>query len=163
MTNEPDVPSSTLALTSVVASGLPLDVGTMTAPWFYDVPAVFNRRPAPAEMDALRGSAGHAHLVKSGYPDVGMEVSDRRLIISHTNLGQLEQGLATVIANYVDTVSHAVLLERTRKDDAARLDLSERVDRAAEVVRVATRVRFIPDSAVSIDTGVMAELARDGD
>jgi hypothetical protein len=59
MTNQPDAPSALLALTSVVASGLPVDLGSATADRFYEVPAVFNRRPAPVETDALRGSEGH--------------------------------------------------------------------------------------------------------
>lgn len=165
MTNQPDVPSAVLNLTSVVASGLPTDLGSATASTFYDVPAVFNRRPAPEEMDALRGSEGHDYLVRAGYPDVRMDVRDRRLIISRTNLGQLERGLATVIANYVDSVSRAALSARTRKQDAAQLAMDERTERAAEVTRAATRVRFIPhttDTSEDIDTAALAQLSTDG-
>lgn len=158
MTNQPDAPSAPLVLTSVVASGLPVDLGFATAARFYDVPAVFNRRPSPVEMDALRGSEGHEHLVRAGYPEVTMDVRDRRLIISHTNLGQLERGLATVIANSVDFISRAALLVQERKQDAAQTDLDERTERAAEVTRAATRVRFIPDSAPGTDTAAMTQI-----
>jgi hypothetical protein len=80
-----------------------------------------------------------------------MDVPDRRLIISNTNLAQLEGGLARVIANHVDTVSRAALRAQERKQDAAQLDLDERTERAAEVMRAATRVRFIPDPANTTD------------
>lgn len=165
MTNQPDAPSVVLNLTSVVASGLPNDLGAAPASPFYDVPAVFNRRPAPAEMDALRGAAAHDYLAGAGYPDVTLDVRDRRLIISHTNLGELEHGLATTIADYIDTVSRAALLDQERKQDAAQLDMEERTERAAEVTRAATRVRFIPhtvDPADEPDSAALVEHSTDG-
>lgn len=168
MTNQPEAPSAVLNLTSVIASGLPIDLGLASAEEFYDVPAVFNRRPSSAEMDALRGAAGHDYLVRRGYGHVGMEVRDRRLIISHTNLEQLEQGLATVIADYVDMVSRAALAAQERKQEAAQLATDERSERAADVTRGATRVRFIPHSVASAelteraDAVALAQLSTDG-
>lgn len=147
MTNLPEAPSVPLALTSVVASGLPVDLGeTMSEP-FYEVPAVFNRRPDSVEMDALCGSDAHDRLTRSGYSEVTMDVRDRRLIIGHTNLGQLERGLATVIATIVDTVSRDALAEKERLRQVARTDSDERAERAQNVTRAAQRIRFIPMEA----------------
>jgi len=144
MTNPPDAPSVPLALTSVIASGLPVDLGELVSEPFYDVPAVFNRRPDSVEMDALRGADGHDRLTRAGYSSVTMDVRDRRLIIGNTNLGQLERGLATVIATIVDTVSRDALREKDRLRDLARTDFDEREARAQEITRAAARIRFIP-------------------
>jgi hypothetical protein len=144
MTNTPDAPSVPLALTSVIASGLPVDLGEFVSEPFYDVPAVFNRRPDAVEMDALRGATGHDRLTRAGYSEVTMDVRDRRLIIGHTNLGQLERGLATVIATIVDTVSRDALREKDRQREIARTDFDEREARAQDVTRAAARIRFIP-------------------
>jgi hypothetical protein len=153
MTNPPDAPSVPLALTGVVASGLPVDLGEVTAEPFYEVPAVFNRRPDSGEMDALRGATAHDRLTRTGYSEVTIDVRDRRLLIGHTNLGQLERGLASVIATIVDTVSRDALLEKARLRDAARTDSDERAARAQDVTRAASRIRFMPeerDSAVAV-------------
>lgn len=147
MTNLPEAPSVPLALTSVVASGLPVDLGHANSAPFYDVPAVFNRRPDTVEMDALRGSYGHQRLLQSGYSDVTMDVRDRRLIIGHTNLEQLERGLATIIATIIDQVSRDALAERERLLQIARTDHNERAERAHDVSQAAERIRFIPMSA----------------
>lgn len=144
MTNPPEAPSVPLALTSVIASGLPVDLGEVTSEPFYDVPAVFNRRPDPVEMDALRGPDAHDRLTRAGYSEVTLDVRDRRLIIGHTNLGQLERGLATVIATIVDTVSRDALAEKDRLRQIARTDFDERAVRAQDVTRAAERIRFIP-------------------
>lgn len=149
MTNLPEAPSVRLALTGVVASGLPVDLGEAMAASFYDVPAVFNRRPDSVEMDALRGSDAHDRLTRSGYSEVTMEVRDRRLIIGHTNLGQLERGLATAIATIVDTVSRDALSEKERLRQVARADSDERAVRTQDVTRAAERIRFIPAEADS--------------
>ncbi|ROP72577.1 hypothetical protein [Curtobacterium sp. PhB115] len=144
MTNRSEAATTPLALTSVVASGLPSELGTPSAAKYYEVPAVFNRRPDAVEMAALRGADGHAQLVTAGYPDVTLEIQDRRLVIGHTNLPQLERGLATVVATIVDTVSRAALLDRERVRDAARADFDDRAARAREVTRAAERIRFEP-------------------
>lgn len=121
-----------------------MDLGAPTTDQFYDVPAVFNRRPDSTEMDALRGSSGHRRLLEYGYSEVTMDVSDRRLIIGHTNLGQLERGLATVIATIVDTISRESLAENERLRQVARTDHDQRADRAHDVALAAERIRFVP-------------------
>jgi len=145
MTNPSEAASAPLALTSVVASGLPSDLGTPQAATFYDVPAVFNRRPDATETAALRGADGHARLAAAGYPDVTLEVHDRRLVIGHTNLDQLERGLSNAIATVVDAVSRASLLEKEASRDAARADFDDRTARAQDVTRAAARIHFVPE------------------
>jgi hypothetical protein len=156
MTNPPDAPSVPLALTSVIASGLPVDLGGLTSEPFYEVPAVFNRRPDSVEMDAIRGAVAHDHLTRAGYSEVSMDVRDRRLIIGHTNLGQLERGLATVIATIIDTVSRDALREKDRLRDLARTDFDERAVRARDVTRAAGRIRFIPAEPLSATAAMPA-------
>ncbi|MBF4586401.1 MULTISPECIES: hypothetical protein [Curtobacterium] len=145
MTDQSEAASTPLALTSVVASGLPTELGKPTAAKYYDVPAVFNRRPDAAEMAGLRGADGHAQLVTAGYPDVTLDVQDRRLVIGNTNLGQLERGLATVVATIVDVVSRASLFDKEQVRDAARIEFDDRTARAREVTRAAERIHFVPE------------------
>ncbi|RUQ09429.1 hypothetical protein [Curtobacterium sp. HSID17257] len=121
-----------------------MDLGESTTDRFYDVPAVFDRRPRNMEVDALRGSSGHRRLMEYGYSEVTMNVSDRRLIIGHTSLGQLERGLATVIATIVDNTSRESLAENERLRQLARSDHDQRADRAHDVAIAAERIRFIP-------------------
>ncbi|OIH99556.1 MULTISPECIES: hypothetical protein [unclassified Curtobacterium] len=147
MTNRSEAASTPLALTSVVASGLPTELGSPSAAATYDVPAVFNRRPDTAETTALRGELGHARLVAAGYPEVTLDVQDRRLVIGNTSLGQLERGLATVVATIVDTVSRTVLADQEEVRDAARLAFDDRTARAREVTRAAERIHFVPEPA----------------
>lgn len=144
MTNTSEPATVPLALTSVVASGLPGDLGTPQAATFYDVPAVFNRRPDAAETTGIRGADGHAQLAAAGYPDVSLDVQDRRLVIGHTNLDQLEGGLSNAIATIVDTISRAALLDKEVARDAARADFDDRTARAQDVTRAASRIHFVP-------------------
>lgn len=115
-------------------------------------------------MDGLRGAAGHQYFAARGYPNVSIDVRDRRLIISHTNLEQLELGLATVIADYVDMVSRRALVAEARRQEAAQLDMDERSERAAEGLRGATRIRFSPHPvgfAAGADAATLAQLDSD--
>ncbi len=142
-----------LALTSVVASGLPASLGTDAAERFYDVPAVFNRRPNPEEIAALEGSGSHHSLQRAGYPDVTLAVHDRRLIIGNTNLGQLERGLATVIANLVHQISSNALAAIRRSRADAQTAQEAQLARAQEITRAAERVHFTPDASNAPGSG----------
>ncbi|WIE75962.1 hypothetical protein [Curtobacterium sp. MCSS17_007] len=145
MTGQPTTADQHLALTSVVASGLPTALGTQHAEHFYDVPAVFNRRPDPHEVAALEASTSHRALERSGYPEVTLTVHDRRLVIGHTNLDQLERGLATALANLVHQISSDALLKAQRSRDDAQLAQDAQLARARDVTRAAERIRFVPD------------------
>lgn len=132
-----------LSLTSVVASGLPTSLGTDAAERFYDVPAVFNRRPNPREIAALEGAASHLWLERAGYRDVTLAVQDRRLIIGNTDLDQLERGLATAIANLIHEISTDALtaLRQSRADAQTAQDAQ--LARAQDL----TRIHFTPDAS----------------
>ncbi|WIE75195.1 hypothetical protein [Curtobacterium sp. MCSS17_007] len=145
MTGQPISADQHLALTSVVTSGLPTTLGTQHAEHFYDVPAVFNRRPSPPEVAALEASTSHKTLERSGYPEVTLAVHDRRLVIGHTNLDQLERGLATALANLVHQISGDALAKARQSRDNAQLARDEQLARAQDVTRAAERIRFVPD------------------
>lgn len=153
MTGSSTTADQHLALTSVVASGLPTSLGTDAAERFYDVPAVFNRRPNPQEIAALEGSASHHSLERVGYRDVTLAVHDRRLIIGNTNLGQLERGLATAIANLVHEISTDALtaMRQSRADAQTAHDVQ--VARARDVTRAAERIHFTPDTSGDAASG----------
>jgi hypothetical protein len=147
MTGSSTTADQHLALTSVVASGLPTTLGTDAAERFYDVPAVFNRQPNPQEIAALEGSASHHSLERAGYRDVTLAVHDRRLIIGNTNLGQLERGLATAIANLIQEISTDALTAMRQSRADAQTAQDAQVARAQDITRAAERVHFTPDSS----------------
>lgn len=142
-----------LALTSVVASGLPASLGTDAAQRFYDVPAVFNRRPNPEEIAALEGSGSHHLLQRAGYPDVTLAVHDRRLIIGNTNLGQLERGLSTAIANLVHQISSNALATIRQSRADAQTAQDAQLARAQDTTRAAERIHFTPDASATPGSG----------
>ncbi len=159
MTGSSTTADQYLALTSVVASGLPTSLGTDVAERFYDVPAVFNRRPNPQEIAALEGSESHHSLERAGYRDVTLAVHDRRLIIGGTNLGQLERGLATAIANLIHEISTDALnaVRQSRADAQTAQDAQ--TARARDVTRAAERIHFTPDTSGDAEGGAPDNLA----
>ncbi len=148
-----------LALTSVVASGLPASLGTDAAERFYDVPAVFNRRPNPEEIAALEGSGSHHSLQRAGYPDVTLAVHDRRLIIGNTNLGQLERGLSTTIANLVHQISSNALATIRQSRADAQTAQDAQLARAQDTTRAAERIHFTPDTSITPGSGTPDKVA----
>ncbi|PZF56791.1 hypothetical protein DEJ23_09610 [Curtobacterium sp. MCSS17_008] len=145
MTGQPTSNAQRLALTSVVASGLPQSIGAEGADRFYVVPAVFNRRPTAAEIAEISGPGTHARLSRAGYPDVSLRVEDRRLLIGNTNLGQLERGLAMSIANAIDEISETALEELRRKRESSDEAERARLAQARDVTLAAERIKFVPD------------------
>lgn len=141
--------TSTLALTSVIASGLPTDIGAVGAADRYTVPAVFNRRPEALEIQALGTASARTQLRDAGYPDVTLEVEDRRLLIGGTNLQELEAGLAVEVATLVDEISRNVATERQRRADVAQTESDDRAEQARVVARAAEKITFVPRSSAS--------------
>ncbi|MDQ0867861.1 hypothetical protein QFZ70_000334 [Arthrobacter sp. V1I9] len=97
--------NSPLTLTGILASALPKDLGTARAPSRYVVPVVFSRRPEPRELDLLQGSSISRRLDEAGYSDVELRVSDRRLLITNTNLVDLKSGLAQLLGIILNEVT----------------------------------------------------------
>ncbi|MCM3522216.1 MULTISPECIES: hypothetical protein [unclassified Curtobacterium] len=159
MTGSSTTADQHLALAGVVASGLPTTLGTDAAERLYDVPAVFNRRPNPQEIAALEGSGSHHSLERVGYRDVTLAVHDRRLIIGNTNLGQLERGLATAIANLVQEISTDALMAMRQSRADAQTAQDAQIARAQNITRAAERIHFTPDTSDDAAGGAPDSLA----
>ncbi|MDQ0802225.1 hypothetical protein [Arthrobacter sp. SLBN-112] len=108
---------SALSLSGVLASALPHDLGTAQGPTRYTVPAVFSRRPQPREVDLLHGAGTRQRLADAGYSDVELHVSDRRLLITNTNLVDLKAGLAHLVGMILRDISAQAAQERTDRTD----------------------------------------------
>lgn len=136
------VDAATLGLGSVLVGSLPAALMTADAPDRYTVEAVFTRRPEKDEVTEILGTETRRFLVSAGYPAVGVTVSDRRLEIGNTNLEELRDGLAHVLATRLSEISETVHARQraaaNRFNDAAE---SEQV-RAAAVAALAESVTF---------------------
>ena len=139
-TSGPDV--GALGLGSVLVGSLPAALLTDHAPERYTVEAVFTRRPERDEMTEILGSETRDRLARAGYPTVEVTVSDRRLEIANTNLEELRDGLAEVLADRLAEITAGV---RARQDAAAVKfhDAAESEQaRAAAVAALAESIAF---------------------
>jgi len=133
---------SPLTLSGILASALPNDLGTARAPSRYVVPVVFSRRPEPRELDLLQGSSISRRLDEAGYSDVELRVSDRRLLITNTNLMDLKSGLAQllgIILNEVTTQADGERAERAEELDALGIIEEQRLE---AIRRAAAEIHF---------------------
>jgi hypothetical protein len=134
--------AATLGLGSVLVGSLPAALMTEDAPDRYTVEAVFSRRPEREEVTAILGDETRDSLTKSGYPTVEVTVSDRRLEIANTNLEELRDGLASVLADRLAEISAVVRTTReaaaTRFADAA----ASENERTTAVTALAASVTF---------------------
>ncbi|MDQ0147374.1 hypothetical protein [Pseudarthrobacter niigatensis] len=133
---------SALSVSGVLASALPHDLGTAQGPTRYTVPAVFSRRPQPREVDLLHGAGTRQRLADAGYSDVELRVSDRRLLISNTNLVDLKAGLAHLVGLILRDISNQAAQERT--DHSNELDALGLVEeeRRGSLRRAAAEIHF---------------------
>jgi hypothetical protein len=137
-----DVDIGLLGLGSVLIGSLPTALLTDDAPERYTVEAVFTRKPDREEIDAILANETRDYLSQCGYSTVELTVSDRRLEIANTNLEELRDGLASVIARRLAQIS--IDVQARRVIAAARIQevtVRER-QRAAAVVALAGSVRF---------------------
>lgn len=132
----------TLGLETVLVGSLPATLLTDDAPDRYTVEAVFTRKTDRDEVAAIQGSEMRAHLSANGYPTVELRVADRRLEIANTNLEELRDGLAAVIAERLAEVSADLLADREIAAHRFQ-DASDREQvRAASVAALAESVVF---------------------
>ncbi|WP_147794188.1 hypothetical protein [Cellulomonas sp. Y8] len=131
-----------LRLASILTSALPALLGTSQAPTQYTVPAVFSRQVSVPEKTAIEGPETVRRLTERGYPQVTLQVSDRRLLIGRTSLEQLEDGLAHEIALTLTDIGRAVARERDERAAAATARQSVEADRAVDVQRSVDRIVF---------------------
>lgn len=131
-----------LRLVSVLASGLPRELGTTDEPARYTVPAVFSRQVTPQERARIEDPATARRLADHADHDLALTVSDRRLLIKNTTLAQLQGGLATALAAMLREIDRELRAERTRRSaEADALDVEEH-DRVAAVTTAAAAIRF---------------------
>jgi len=153
-----------LGLESILIGSLPAALMTDEAPDRYTVEAVFARKTDRDEVAAIQGSETRAHLSANGFPTVELHVADRRLEIANTNLEELRDGLAAVIADRLADISAGLQAER----DLAAIrfqDASEREQhRAASVVALAESVSFDrrPVTAAFDDESRIEDWAEEG-
>lgn len=133
---------SPLGLGTVLVGSLPAKLMTDEAPDRYTVEAVFTRQADRDEVTAIHDCTTRDYLSTRGYPTVELHVSDRRLEIYNTNLEELRDGLAQVIAEHLSEMTATIRAER--EVASARLnDASEREQaRAAAVAALAESVTF---------------------
>ncbi|KJL38958.1 hypothetical protein RS81_02370 [Microbacterium terrae] len=134
--------AAALGLGSVLVGSLPAALMTEGAPDRYTVEAVFSRRPEQEEVTAILGDETRDYLTKWGYRNVEVTVSDRRLEIANTNLEELRDGLAGVLADRLADISAGV--RTTREIAAARFAdaIASEHDRATAVTALAESVAF---------------------
>lgn len=133
---------SALTLSGVLASALPHDLGTAQGPTRYTVPAVFSRRPLPRETDLLHGEGTKRRLAEAGYSDVDIHVSDRRLLVTNTNLADLKSGLAHLLGSILRDISAQAAQELSeRSDELEALGLVEE-QRLESLRRAAADIHF---------------------
>ncbi|MEV4687984.1 hypothetical protein [Microbacterium sp. LWH3-1.2] len=136
------VDAAPLGLGSVLVGSLPAALMTEDAPDRYMVEAVFSRRPEREEVTAILGNETRDCLTESGYPTVEVTVSDRRLEIANTNLEELRDGLASVLADRLAEISAVVRATR----EAAAFRFAEAAasenERATAVTALAASVSF---------------------
>jgi len=135
-------PTEPLALTGVLATALPPELGTAQAPARYTVPAVFTRRPEIREIYLLRGDDVRQRLSDAGYPAVELRVEDRRLLITNTNLEELKSGLAGLIGVILSQISAEVLQEWTTRTEGLASRAHEEELRLSEVKSAAAEITF---------------------
>lgn len=156
--------SELLGLESILIGSLPATLMTDEAPDRYTVEAVFTRKTDRDEVAAIQGSETRAHLSANGFPTVELHVADRRLEIANTNLEELRDGLAAVIAERLAEISAALVAAR----EIATLRFQDATDReqkrAASVVALAESVVFArrPMVVVSDDDARIEDWVEEG-
>lgn len=143
-TRETGPGSDDLRLVSVLESGLPPQLGTPYEPPTYTVAVVFSRQVTRDERARIEAPETARRLVaESGAdPALRLAVSDRRLLVEHTTLDQLRDGLATALAGMLREVGADLRAERTARAADAEVRSVEERRRASAVHDAVTSIRF---------------------
>ncbi|WP_347038470.1 hypothetical protein AAHB37_18515 [Glutamicibacter halophytocola] len=142
--NTPNSERETLKLGTVLLDGLPGSLLTDQAPEKYLVAVVFNRRAEPEEADFLTGTAVKERLRSAGYPDVELNVVNRRLEISNTSLEELRDGLSVAIARELAGVEQKFERERVARNAQFRKEVDAESKRSEAVQLLAQSITFDP-------------------
>lgn len=135
-------PPELLGLSSVLVTSLPPTLLTKDEPERYQVEAVFTRRPTQDEIAAIQHPDSRQVLAEAGYNDIQLSVADRRLKINDTSLQELRDGLGTVIADLLATISAREQAEANARIAWAAHVAEEAHDRAVAVEDFASQVNF---------------------
>ena len=135
-------PEEPLRLTSVLVSGLPVELGTPNAPERYTVPVVFSRQVTPEERERIEDPVVARQLSEHAGAALELVVSDRRLLVKNTNLREVAGELSSALAAMLRDLDVQLDAEQSaRADEAHRRELEER-ERAAAVAQEAAAIRF---------------------
>ena len=140
-------PSEPFAVDRILINELPSTLGTVEAPEFYTVTAVFTRRPLPQELDLLRDPSVGERLAAAGYPRVTLSTSDRRLLIANTNLHELKDGLAATIGTILAEIGMSSATTRSAQAKDAAEAATHAAERAHSVLVEASDIDFAPRPA----------------
>jgi hypothetical protein len=132
------------AVDHILVDQLPASLGTVEAPERYTVTAIFTRRPLAQELDLLKDPAVDDQLAAAGYTHVALSTSDRRLLISNTNLHELKQGLARTIGLILEDIGKRVSTTRSAQARDAAEVANRAAERASHIVDEASRIDFSP-------------------
>jgi hypothetical protein len=94
------------------------------------------------EREAIEHPDTTQRLAELGYPDVTLTVSDRRLLINHTNLAQLKDGLAAATAAVLRDIDRVLTEQQEHRDHDALASRTSEAERVARVQRAADEVSF---------------------
>lgn len=140
---EPAADADELGLSRIVAGLLPSTLETEFASRRYTVTAEFTRAPTATELEMIAGPLARTRLDDVGYRDAALKVRDRRLEIHDTNLGELADGLATVVADLLAEITRAAIVrDAAEAAEAAGLAQHER-ERAEYVAAAAAAISFV--------------------
>jgi hypothetical protein len=133
-----------LGVGSILVASLPAALLTDDAPDRYTVEGVFTRKPSREEIAAILSPETRDRLSEDGYSTVEVTVSDRRLVISNTNLEELRSGLATLIAEILFDIDTDARASAALTAGLLREATEQEHQRAAAVVALAAAVAFTP-------------------
>jgi len=136
--------SRALRLVSILASGLPIELGTPEEPALYTVPVVFSRQVTAAEREAIEDPETARRLIEATgiEPGLTLTVDDRRLLIHNTSLRLLKDGLASAIGRMLQQLGADLMAEQDRATASAEAVVSHERTRAALVAREAAEISF---------------------
>lgn len=136
--------SRALRLVSILASGLPIELGTPEEPALYTVPVVFSRQVTAAERKVIEDPETARRLIEATgiEPGLTLTVDDRRLLIHNTSLRLLKDGLASAIGRMLQQLGSDLLAEQDRAAASAEARLSHERTRAAMVATDAAEISF---------------------
>lgn len=143
-TRQPGPESEELRLLSVLESGLPPELGTAHEPPTYTVAIVFSRQVTREEKARIEAPETARRLAaESGAdPSLRLAVSDRRLLVEHTTLDQLRDGLATALAATMREIGTELRAERTARAADAEVRSVEERRRSSAVHDAVSSIRF---------------------